>query len=175
MIVPITKACKNVGVFGIDLYLGDLAEDVTYYTSYNDSYAFMIDIHGKTLAHPSFPRPIMTKEEFFPTDIQYLENVEGFETIKKEMLQKESGVETIGNNKTYKYTWKRIADFYIICVVSFATLNQKPVLLGKIEKYSVDHSDNGLYDLLYHRLDLLPPLQPKSMCRYIKQLATFGT
>lgn len=174
MIIPNTRACGNVGVFGIDLYLGDLAEDITYYTSYNDSYAFLIDIYGKTLAHPSFPRPIMTKEEFFPIDILYLENVDGFAGVRKKMLQKVTGVETIGGNKTYKYTWQRVAEFYIICIVSFATTTEKPVLMGKIEKYSVDHADNGLHDLLYHRLDLLPPLQPKSMCRYIKQLATFG-
>uniref|UniRef100_A0A336KQQ9 CSON014583 protein n=1 Tax=Culicoides sonorensis TaxID=179676 RepID=A0A336KQQ9_CULSO len=180
MIIPNTRACGNIGVFGMDLYLGDLAEDITYYTSYNDSYAFMIDISGKTLAHPSFPRPIMTKEEFFPIDISYLENVDGFAAIRREMLQKEAGVLTIGgnnnnnnNNKTYKYTWQRVAEFYIICIVSFSMKSEKPVLMGKIEKYSVDHTDNGLHDLLYHRLDLLPPLQPKSMCRYIKQLATF--
>lgn len=174
MIIPNTRACGNVGVFGIDLYLGDLAEDITYYTSYNDSYAFLIDINGKTLAHPSFPRPIMTKEELFPIDILYLENVDGFAGVRKKMLQKATGVETIGGNKTYKYTWQRVAEFYVICIVSFTTTTEKPVLLGKIEKYSVDHADNGLHDLLYHRLDLLPPLQPKSMCRYIKQLATFG-
>lgn len=176
MIIPNTRACGNVGVFGIDLYLGDLAEDITYYTSYNDSYAFLIDINGKTLAHPSFPRPIMTKEELFPIDILYLENVERFAVVRQKMLQNENGVETIGagSNKTYKYTWQRVAQFYIICIVSFTTTTEKPVLLGKIEKYSVDHTDNGLHDLLYHRLDLLPPLQPKSMCRYIKQLATFG-
>lgn len=114
----------------------------------------------------------MIKDTFRPVDILYLENINGFANVRKQMLQKDGGVEVAGKN-SHRYTWLRVADFYIICVVALLDRSQKTVN-GQMEKYVVDHLDTQLHDLMYHRIDLLPPLPPKSICRYIKQLATFG-
>lgn len=88
------------------------------------------------------------------------------------MLQQESGIEVAGKSG-HRYTWSRVADYYIICVVALLDRSLKTVE-GQIERYVVDHLDMQLHDLMYHRIDLLPPLPPRSICRYIKQLATFG-
>lgn len=47
LIVSVTRAVKNLGVVGVDLYLQDLAEDVLYYNKHPDSYAFLMDSGGK--------------------------------------------------------------------------------------------------------------------------------
>ena len=38
-----------IGITGIDLHLGDLVEDVTYYDNDRSAYSFLIDTDGKLI------------------------------------------------------------------------------------------------------------------------------
>lgn len=105
MIVSIVQLCSRFGIFGVDMYLSDIAEDVIYYNKYQDSYAFLIDVNGFTIMHPSYPRPIGIHSNPFPTDIKYLEQIEGFSGVRENILNLTNGKYTItgilnGLNKT---------------------------------------------------------------------------
>lgn len=86
-----TQTCDDRGVFGVNLYLSDLAEDVIYYQNrYEDSYAFLIDADGFVIWHPSYPRPqVMQGESAFVTDIRYIERVE--ESVRQQWLTEKNG------------------------------------------------------------------------------------
>lgn len=95
MIIPITQLCETNGIFGIDMYLSDIAEDVIYYNKYQDSYAFLIDTNGYAIMHPSYPRPMGIRTNPFTTDIRYLEQSQGFESVRNKMLTLTNGVEVL--------------------------------------------------------------------------------
>lgn len=98
MIVSIVQLINRLGVFGVDMYLSDIAEDVIYYNKYQDSYAFLIDVNGFAIMHPSYPRPMDIHSNPFPTDIKYLEQVEGFTGVREKILNMTSGKYTIFGN-----------------------------------------------------------------------------
>lgn len=90
-IVAVTQACADRGVFGVNLYLTDLAEDIIFYQNrYEDSYAFLIDENGFAIWHPTYPRPqAMQDDNIYFTDIRYLEKVE--ESVRKQWLDEAKG------------------------------------------------------------------------------------
>ncbi|KFB42960.1 hypothetical protein ZHAS_00010834 [Anopheles sinensis] len=106
------------GLVGVDLYLSDLAEHVAYYRQQDNSYAFLIDLQGNTIMHPSFPRPLAARGSFFVTNITRLER-EHFTPAYRRMLVDPEGnlrINHYGTNRTTGYYWKRV-HFYIVCIV----------------------------------------------------------
>lgn len=90
-IIALTQTCAERGVFGVNLFLTDLAEDIIFYQNrYENSYAFLSDMNGIAIWHPSYPRPQAMKDDsLFPTDIQYLEKVEL--SVRKQWLTEMKG------------------------------------------------------------------------------------
>lgn len=90
-VIAVTQTCADRGVFGVNLFLSDLVEDIIFYQNrYEDSYAFMIDKNGMAIWHPSYPRPqAMQDDSLFPTDIQYLEKVDS--SVRQQWLSEAKG------------------------------------------------------------------------------------
>lgn len=218
-IVSITHAVPPFGVVGVDLYLSDLIEDVNTYhyqqqqftmnNKNENSYAFLIETDGNTLAHPAFPRPSMQNQTPFPVDIQYLENSTDFADIRQKILNEENGnisttIFLTRNRKQEKfvrtYQWHNILGFYVLCMVNTRRIEdnnttsnamdlklntQLPAALPLTLKHYVNKNTIPIYqhsedyekyftaiDLIYHRLDLLPPRGPTNLCRYFRQIST---
>lgn len=184
MVVPLTKTYSDVGIIGIDLYLSDLVEDVVSYNKYQDSYAFLIDLNGFVIMHPSFPRPTTIQSNIYSIDIRHLEQIVDFQLIYEKMLYQRFGSETVsgvvnGVRKTISYTWHRSSEFYIVCVASYRNVTIKtPLHISHLGIDYYQNSDNVLVidnlipELVYHRLDLQPA--QTTLCRHFKQIATMG-
>lgn len=107
-IITITTNCLKYGVFGVSLFLSDLAEDLIYFINRHSdgetSYAFLADKQGLTIWHPSFPSiSAIGKEPIYPTDIKYFEKID--ESIRQRLLVEHQGsLETIieSNKKMVK-------------------------------------------------------------------------
>lgn len=88
-------ACgKNgeLGLIGVDLYFSNIAEDVTYYSNYEDyTYGFILTNQGAVIAHPSYPRPLANSKQPVFVDIAYLEKVENFTEVREKMLKTQEG------------------------------------------------------------------------------------
>ena len=77
------------------------------------------------------------------------------------------------------YNWRQVQNAYIICIVRVqrgivkisGTQNTKLSSSGSILNYQQTEIITPL-DLLYHRLDLIPPKSP--VCRHFRQIATLG-
>uniref|UniRef100_A0A6B2EBJ0 Putative dihydropyridine-sensitive l-type calcium channel n=1 Tax=Phlebotomus kandelakii TaxID=1109342 RepID=A0A6B2EBJ0_9DIPT len=182
ILVSVTQTCDRFGVFGVDLYLNDLAEDVLYYSKYPDSYAFIADLDGHVISHPSFADRASAVETIFPTDISLIEPLPFGDAIRSEMLQEIFGAHSLrdeATNDTVTFTWHHVMESYVICVVTrVGGVNRSPVTLKRVHQgihyYAQHHNEvsmAGLPDIVYHRLDLLPPAG-KTMCRHFKQIAT---
>lgn len=121
MVLSVAQPCevsgRIVGVVGVDLSLSEIVENITYFNTHGNSYAFFINregmlvlpqrfqfhphkllplksctlIIGYTLMHPSLSRPTVAYEQPMATDIKYLENKPGFDEVREEILQKSSG------------------------------------------------------------------------------------
>lgn len=106
-IVSITKNCEQRGVFGIDIFLNYLIEDVMY-SNTNNSYKFLVDMKGLTLAHSkSYPRPITLSQSFTPVHITLLEKNKGFTDASwQQMKNQTSGNFKIGD---FSFTWSRVS------------------------------------------------------------------
>lgn len=184
MIVPITKTYSDIGIIGIDLYLSDLVEDIVGYNKYQDSYAFLIDVNGFVIMHPSFPRPTTIHSNIYSIDIRHLEQIVDFQLIYDKLLSQRFGSETVsgivdGMRKTISYTWHRSSEFYIVCVASFRNVTIKtPLHISHLGLDYYQNSDNVLVidnlipELVYHRLDLQPV--QTTLCRHFKQISTMG-
>ncbi|XP_006825614.1 VWFA and cache domain-containing protein 1-like [Saccoglossus kowalevskii] len=89
LVMTITQACyynnRLLGIVGIDLNMGDMLEDITYFEEGELSYAFMVDDQGYTLMHPSLPRPTFMKSQPMHADISHFENVDGFTEIRQSL------------------------------------------------------------------------------------------
>lgn len=182
MIVPLTKTYSDVGIIGIDLFLSDLVEDIVGYNKYQDSYAFLIDINGFAIMHPSFPRPTTMQSNIYAIDIRHLEQIVDFQLVYDKMLSIRFGSEAIsgifdGTRKTISYTWRRTSEFYIVCVASHRNVTV-PLHISHLGIDYYQNSDNVLVidnlipELVYHRLDLQPV--QTTLCRHFKQIATMG-
>lgn len=80
-VISITMSCGDRGVFGVGVYFTELTEDFVYYfnkyADSDESYAFLVDLNGTTISHPSFARPqIELMNEVHATDIRYLEKID---------------------------------------------------------------------------------------------------
>lgn len=178
-IVSITKNCDQRGIFGIDLFLNYLIEDVMYSNYFNNSYKFLVDMRGNALAHSYFyPRPITLKKSFHPVHITLLEKNKGFdEQSWLRMKNETNGNLIIGN---YSYTWSQISELLIACIVTNSN-EQRPNILHKIKVSTFNNNNNNnngdqlkqLPELIYHRMDLPIPSNSFNTCLYYKQIATF--
>ncbi|XP_062547043.1 VWFA and cache domain-containing protein CG16868 [Armigeres subalbatus] len=180
-LVTLSLPVGTHGLIGIDLFLSDLTEDISYYKQDDESYAFVIDLQGNTIMHPSFPRPLAARESFFVTNITRLERGLSIDDLRS-LLTEENGNITLnrpGLNRSTVYLWKR-ARFYIMCIARTINYDRNPniMLNGAYSRFSqsqqlqyyhsksnADYSfitSNGvtsrnlLSDLIYHRLDIYP-------------------
>lgn len=172
-VVSITKSCDQRGIFGIDLFLNYLIEDVLYSSNVNNSYKFLLDMKGYALTHSLFyPRPVILRQSFYPVHITLLEKNKGFNEATWLKMKTESS----GNVKleNYSYTWTRISDILIACIVRNIN-EQKSNVLQKIKISNSAAADQSkhLSELIFHRLDLLLPSSSLNVCLYYKQIATF--
>lgn len=184
MIVPLTKTYSDDGIIGIDLYLSDLVEDVVSYNKYQDSYAFIVDINGLVIMHPSFPRPMTIQSNIYSIDIRHLEQIADFQLVYEKMITQRFGSQTVsgivdGHRQTISYTWQKSSEFYIVCVASYRNETIKtPLHISHLGIDYYQNSDNVLVidnlipELVYHRLDLQPV--QSTLCRHFKQIATMG-
>lgn len=171
-IVSLTKTCDQRGVFGIDLFLNFLVEDLLYSDQLNESYKFMVDLHGNTFAHSLlYPRPITLKENFQLVHIRRLEKTKGFDELWEKMKNQTSGNERL---ERFSYTWRHVSSLVIICIVTDLNETSRSVL-QRIKGSNTQMIDQTKFlpELLYHRLDLLVPQNSINMCHYFKQIATF--
>jgi hypothetical protein len=169
-VVSLSKACDQRGVFGIDLFLNYLIEDVLYSDQYNYSYKFLVDLKtGNALAHSVFyPRPITLKQSFNLVHIKTLEKDKGFDDgVWFKMKNQTKGSIKLDS---YLYTWNQVSDLMIVCIVTKLS-DRKPNVLNRI-KSPFDQSKH-LSELLYHRIDLLSSHNSIGTCQYYKQIATF--
>lgn len=165
-VVSLTKACDQRGVFGIDLPLNFLIEDILYSNPLNSSYKFLTDMNGVTIAHSMlYPRPVTLKESFNQVHIRLLEQSSGFNALWEEMRSQPSGNVQLGD---LSYTWRHISDLMIACVVTNVTQSS----FHTMQRIQSTHQ-TSLSELIYHRLDLLMPPNSINMCHYYKQVATF--
>uniref|UniRef100_A0A1B0DMH7 Uncharacterized protein n=1 Tax=Phlebotomus papatasi TaxID=29031 RepID=A0A1B0DMH7_PHLPP len=182
-VTAVTQTCERFGVFGVDLYLNDLAEDVLYYSKYPDSYAFIVDTSGNVVSHPSFADRASAVEMIFPTDISLIEPPPFTPALRDELLKEIFGTHShrdATTNDTVTYTWHHVMDSYVICIVTRSGgFNRSPVMLKRVHPgihyYHQHHNEvsmASLPDVIYHRLDLIPPPGGKTMCRHFKQIAT---
>lgn len=145
-------------MLAVDVYFSNIIEDITYYSSNQQySYAFLIDLQGRVLMHPSFPRPSNLRQQLYYVDISHYEK-----NVRNHLLEKREGVHAL-ENSTIKYVWNRVGDWYVVCVV-LNTQNGPPSRLFKLPP-----SHNKL---LYQHLDRTDEYK---LCRHLNQLATLGT
>uniref|UniRef100_A0A182QHN0 VWFA domain-containing protein n=1 Tax=Anopheles farauti TaxID=69004 RepID=A0A182QHN0_9DIPT len=199
-VVTVSYPAGVHGLVGVDLYLSDLAEHVAYYRQQDDSYAFLIDLQGNTIMHPSLPRPLAARGSFYVTNITRLEQ-EHFAPAYKRMLVDVEGnlrINHYGTNRTTMYYWKRVHS-YIVCIVRTVSVEATPdgslgtrFYGGGGSRPNVEYNfiaDSTiatrtlLSTLLYHRIDIFPPHLQRppvdmlqsgvdgSLCRLVKQLA----
>lgn len=171
-IVSITKTCDQRGVFGIDLFLNFLIEDVLYSNQNNSSYTFLTDMNGITFTHSLlYPRPITLKESFNPVHIRLLERTNGFDELWAKIKTQSNGNARL---ESWSYTWKHISELLIVCVVT--NVGQNHIYsLNRVKASNSQLVDQSKFlpELLYHRLDLLVPPNSINMCHFYKQVATF--
>lgn len=115
--VSATMACgKNgeIGLLGADLYFSNIAEDITYYSNYEDyTYGFILTMEGLVVAHPSYPRPLASKKQPLFVDISYLEKVDNFTIVHEKMLRESDGFHILNNhNSTVRPKNDFISIFY---------------------------------------------------------------
>lgn len=116
-IVSITKNCEQRGVFGIDLFLNYLIEDVMYSNS-NNTYKFLVDMKGYAYAHSkSYPRPVTLSQSFNTVHIAQLEKSNGFSEASWNHMRSH----TNGSFKVngFSYTWKQVSVFYVTTRILF--------------------------------------------------------
>ncbi|XP_041988223.1 VWFA and cache domain-containing protein CG16868 [Aricia agestis] len=155
------------GIFGLDLYWSDLAEDIIYFKGRDgDKRTFVMDFSGKILMHSHFPRPESTSEKIKFTHLESIEPHKFVGKLKQKMLQKSSGniKFDINNFTNILYEWKWVHTYYIVCLVTEykndSKMNMSNIYFSRSSK-----------DILFHRLDLFPPKTGK-LCRHFKQIST---
>lgn len=102
--ISATIACgKNgeIGLLGTDLYFSNIAEDITYYSNYEDyTYGFILTMEGLVVAHPSYPRPLASKKQPLFVNISYLEKVDNFTIVLERMLRDSEGFHILNNHNS---------------------------------------------------------------------------
>ena len=149
-LVTVSYPAGTHGLVGVDLYLSDLVEHVAYYRQQDDSYAFLIDLQGNTIMHPSFPRPLAARGSFYITNITRLEQ-EHFAPAFKRMLADPEGnlrINHYGTNRTTMYYWKRVYSYigYFDDLVFQRTMI--PIVLGSF-RFSCTGQDSVRIDTMF--------------------------
>ena len=75
----------------MDLHMVDVAQDITYYSYADSSYAFILTPQGYTIMHPSFQRPLRTSIQPMHTDIRHFEQHAGFHAVREAILSRDRG------------------------------------------------------------------------------------
>ncbi|XP_031617768.1 VWFA and cache domain-containing protein CG16868 isoform X2 [Contarinia nasturtii] len=137
-------------------------------------------VKGMTIWHPSFPRSnIVSYEPTYATDIKYFEKTS--ENIRKRWLTEDVGIVQVSDSKTNKskvYRWRRLSEWYIICLVHVLPYTEQtsveekhmliahsyktPIVLSSTNRanleafnnISVDSYTDAENQVVFHRLDL---------------------
>ncbi|XP_066248264.1 VWFA and cache domain-containing protein 1 [Euwallacea similis] len=155
----------NFNMLGTDVYFSNLVEDITYYSSNQQySYAFLIDMHGRVLVHPSILRPSIVNHQLFFVDIKLIEIVPDIELLRTRMLSEISGNFITKNNasEVMEYTWVRVGQEYVVCIV----LNRD---FGMFNNPFKAPPSTSVRKLLYQNLD---GSENHKFCRHLSQIAT---
>lgn len=104
LVVAMFRTVGSVGVLGVNMYLGDIVEDVVgFRRNSGGSYAFIMDRDGTAIWHPSYPRPMGLGDQTpFYTDVRHLQNEsKGFGHVRQRMLVEPIGTATdsLGDNR----------------------------------------------------------------------------
>ncbi|XP_048587905.1 VWFA and cache domain-containing protein 1 [Nematostella vectensis] len=171
LITTVTLPCYHgntfVGVVGIDITMGDLLADVSYFGAEQESYAFVIDGSGRGLVHPLLPMPSNADQDYASLEIRTLEpdapnsifdSMQSGERGEERLLTRrflpragsKAGVRVRTVNTTYY--WQKVdGTNFSVCLVLVkgdSSVSLKP--LSPIEDFK----------FIYHRLDLLKPELP---------------
>lgn len=116
LVVAIFRTVENVGVVGVNMYLGDLVEDVVgFRRNSGGSYAFIMDRDGTAIWHPSYPRPMGLGDQTpFYTDVRHLQiGSKGFVHVRQRMLVEPFGsaTESLGNDRRVRVELYYLFDF----------------------------------------------------------------
>ncbi|XP_044742087.1 VWFA and cache domain-containing protein 1 [Chrysoperla carnea] len=170
----------NYGIFGIDIYLNNLLEDILYTGSHSKNpYLFLINSNGATIMHRSLNQPHTCLDQNQNVDIHLLEKQFNLTLVKQYM--EDGGVPvTFTENgivdqhfeiPLYKnvFTCKGILKWYIICMVlTNKDINRRHFYSKKLARVSLPQNA----DVIHHRLDLLPP---HTVCRHLKQITSIAS
>ncbi|ELT96782.1 hypothetical protein CAPTEDRAFT_225126 [Capitella teleta] len=178
---PCFESGRLLGVVGLDIHLGDLVEDVTYFNQKQNLEAFLIDHHGYVVMHKSLPRPYLMRVQPMHTEVSHFEQVPGFESVLRRILKEPSGNASLvmprseQHSAVFKlsptinvmYAWKHL---------DILKMEHSPFILvvksiqdGSTPREIRSVHVSGQPQLVYHRLDLLPT---DNTCMHLKQLAT---
>ncbi|KAE8746531.1 hypothetical protein FOCC_FOCC006765 [Frankliniella occidentalis] len=178
MVLSIAQPCevsgRIVGVVGIDLSLSEVVENITYFNTYAKSYSFFINKEGYTLMHPSLSRPTFSYEQPMATDIKYLENKPGFDSVREKILNETNGNKIIKTeissqghlvSISYSYTWRHLKSGpYIAVLVSVhQETGQQP---SHLQSVPLHHDMNIVYHKFQH-------MDKYSMCRHLRLPSSF--
>ncbi|CAH1782873.1 unnamed protein product, partial [Owenia fusiformis] len=97
--LPVHHKGTIKGVACVDMTMTDLLTDITYFNDGDQAYAFMIDNKGRTIVHPSLPRPFVMKNDILFVPISNLERTAAKEGIIEEMKRGTSGKRIIESGR----------------------------------------------------------------------------
>ena len=110
----------------------DVAQDITYYSYADSSYAFILTPQGYTIMHPSFQRPLRTSIQPMHTDIRHFEQHAGFHAVREAILSRDRGEmmlhvgvsnvtqldsSSLVVERRAKYVWRKVEDIPFIVVI----------------------------------------------------------
>lgn len=104
LVVAMFRTVGSAGVVGVNMYLGDIVEDVVgFRRNTGGSYAFIMDRDGTAIWHPSYPRPMGLGDQTpFYTDVRHLQSgSKGFGHVRQRMLVEPFGsaTDSLGDNR----------------------------------------------------------------------------
>ena len=163
----VTYRNKLVVVFGFDLLLDYLFEDVVQSKLSQDWNTFVIEKSTATvLFHPLVSYTWSTRGQAMHTDIMHFEQHKGFTQVRKAMLKNSKSNYTLEDENTntfITYHWMHVKNApFILCLVASSNTWLK-------KSFTMSNSALPL-PFIYHRLDLLSC----NRCKNFKQLATLG-
>ncbi|XP_019765381.2 VWFA and cache domain-containing protein 1 [Dendroctonus ponderosae] len=156
---------KSFTMIGTDVYFSNMVEDVTYYSSDQQySYAFLIDLEGRVLVHPSILRPSVISHQLSFVDIKYIETVPDIKFLRQILLSEYKGNHLTKNNmgQELQYTWMRIGEWYVLAIVINQGYHNFNIPFKAAPNPSVKK-------LLYQDLD---GSENHKLCRHLSQIAT---
>ncbi|EFA13000.2 VWFA and cache domain-containing protein 1 [Tribolium castaneum] len=158
---------SNFGLLGLDVYFASWARELIYFSnSHKNYYAFLTDMAGRVILHPKFASVMSVKRQLQYVDISYFENVAYPHIVKKRLLNEREGFQlTTQFGSPVKWTWKRVGDWFIVCIVT----HESPTPLKPHHiTWPFNTSDDYSIRLVYRHL--LP--SESNLCRHFNQAAT---